>query len=95
MSWISIIIAGVLTYLTRMTMVALVRREMLGDKQSGHIDNIGLSLYLSMLKDAINSQKDTKESIKKDIEINFYDSAYISEDYLPSPLERLKIYKKL
>ena len=32
MSWISIIIAGVLTYLTRMTMVALVRREMLGDK---------------------------------------------------------------
>ena len=69
--------------------------EMLGDKQSGHIDNIGLSLYLSMLKDAINSQKDTKESIKKDIEINFYDSAYISEDYLPSPLERLKIYKKL
>ena len=32
MSLISIIIAGVLTYLTRMTMVALVRREMLGDK---------------------------------------------------------------
>ena len=32
MSWISIIIAGILTYLTRMTMVALVRREMLGDK---------------------------------------------------------------
>ena len=69
--------------------------EMLGDKQSGHIDNVGLSLYLSMLKDAINSQKNNKLSIKKDIEINFYDSAYISEDYLPSPLERLKIYKKL
>ena len=32
MSWISIIIAGILTYLTRMTMVALVRRDMLGDK---------------------------------------------------------------
>ena len=32
MSWTSIIIAGVLTYLTRMTMVALVKREMLGDK---------------------------------------------------------------
>ena len=25
--------------------------EILGDKQSGHIDNIGLSLYLSMLKE--------------------------------------------
>ena len=32
MSWISVIIAGILTYLTRMTMVALVRRDMLGDK---------------------------------------------------------------
>ena len=32
MSWISITIAGILTYLTRMTMVALVKREMLGDK---------------------------------------------------------------
>ena len=32
MNWISIIIAGILTYLTRMTMVALVRRDMLGDK---------------------------------------------------------------
>ena len=69
--------------------------EMLGDKQSGHIDNIGLSLYLSMLKDAINSQKNIYHHKDIDIEINFYDSAYISEAYLPSPLERLKIYKKL
>jgi len=32
MTWLSIIIAGVLTYLTRMTMIALVSRDMLGDK---------------------------------------------------------------
>ena len=68
---------------------------MLGDKQSGHIDNIGMSLYLSMLKDAIKSQKEGVNNTNNDIEINFYDSAYINENYLPSPIERLKIYKKI
>ena len=32
MTWLSIIIAGVLTYFTRMTMIALVSRDMLGNR---------------------------------------------------------------
>ena len=32
MTWLSIAVAGILTYLTRMTMVTLVSRDMLGDK---------------------------------------------------------------
>ena len=32
MTWLSIIIAGILTYFTRMTMIALVSRDMLGNK---------------------------------------------------------------
>ena len=32
MTWITIIIAGVLTYFTRMTMIAIVRRNLLGDR---------------------------------------------------------------
>ena len=32
MTWLSIIIAGTLTYLTRMTMIALINRDMLGDR---------------------------------------------------------------
>ena len=32
MTWITIIIAGILTYFTRMTMIALVSRDMLGDR---------------------------------------------------------------
>ena len=32
MTWLSIIIAGILTYFTRMTMIALVDRDMLGEK---------------------------------------------------------------
>ena len=32
MTWLSISIAGILTYLTRMTMIVLVRRDLLSDK---------------------------------------------------------------
>ena len=32
MTWLSIIIAGVITYFTRMTMVVLVDKDMLGEK---------------------------------------------------------------
>tara|TARA_Y100001935_G_C17273166_1_gene493127 strand:+ start:1265 stop:1576 length:312 start_codon:yes stop_codon:yes gene_type:complete len=32
MTWLSIFIAGTLTYLTRMTMIALVNKDMLNDK---------------------------------------------------------------
>jgi len=69
--------------------------EMLGDKQSGHINSIGISLYLSMLKEAINRKQtgDNHSYIKP--EINFYDSAYINNTYLPSPVERLKVYRKI
>ena len=32
MTWLSVIVAGILTYLTRMTMVALVNRQILNNK---------------------------------------------------------------
>ena len=66
--------------------------EMLGEKQSGHVDSVGLSLYLSMLKESLNIVTDKKES---EIEVNFNDSSYINESYLPSPVERLKIYREI
>jgi len=68
--------------------------EILGDKQSGHINDVGISLYLSMLKDAI-SKNSSSDYLHDSCEVNFYDSAYIDANYLPSPTERLKIYKKI
>jgi len=68
--------------------------EILGEKQSGHINDVGITLYLSMLKEALKSNK-SSEYEKHLYEVNFYDSAYIGTNYLPSPTERLKIYKKI
>lgn len=69
--------------------------EMLGDKQSGHIDNIGITLYLSMLKTAIKNNKENVSIEQEEIEVNFNDSAFIDNKYLPSPTERLKIYSQI
>ena len=67
--------------------------EMLGEKQSGHIENVGMSMYLSMLKTALNETNEIKND--DDVEVNFYDSSFIDSTYLPSPIERLKIYRKI
>ena len=70
--------------------------EILGDKQSGHVDAIGISLYLSMLKDSIEGIKNPQVEYKAvNSEINFFDDAFIPDVYLPSPTERLKIYRRI
>jgi transcription-repair coupling factor (superfamily II helicase) len=70
--------------------------EILGEKQSGHVDAIGISLYLSMLKDSIEGIKSPSREYKSvNSEINFFDDAFIPDMYLPSPTERLKVYRRI
>jgi len=66
--------------------------EILGVKQSGHIDTIGMSLYMSMLKTALNNDH---IEMNPSCEIKVSVTSLIPEYYLPSPTERLKIYRKL
>ena len=66
--------------------------EILGVKQSGHIDTIGMSLYMSMLKTALNNDN---IEMHPSCEIKVSVTSLIPEYYLPSPTERLKIYRKL
>mgnify|MGYP003951871951 CR=1 FL=1 len=69
--------------------------DFLGIKQSGHIEAIGLSMYLSMLKNAVNDLKGVANEIVVDTEINFNDRALIPDTYMPVANERLKIYRTL
>ena len=53
MSWISITIAGILTYLTRMTMVALVRREMLGNRIKNVLTYVPSAVFPAIIFPAV------------------------------------------
>ena len=69
--------------------------NLLGEAQSGHIKNIGYSLYLKMLEDAIYTLS-SKEKIKEsDIELRLQVSAYLSPELISSDTLRLELYRRL
>ena len=53
MTWLSIIIAGILTYFTRMTMIALVSRDMLGDRIKAVLAYVPAAVYPAIIFPAI------------------------------------------
>lgn len=69
--------------------------DILGGEQSGHIQNIGLELYMELLKEAIHELRGEKYIIKKDIEISTPFASFIPTHYVSDSSERLKLYKKL
>ena len=69
--------------------------NLVGDAQSGHIKNIGYSLYLKMLEDAIKELSNTKESERIKVDIKLTISAYISDEVVQEDRLRLDIYRRL
>ncbi|QDQ25009.1 transcription-repair coupling factor [Chitinimonas arctica] len=74
--------------------------EVLGDDQSGEMQEIGFSLYSAMLNEAV---KALKKGIEPDLnaplgvatEINLHSPALLPGDYCPDVHERLVLYKRL
>ena len=69
--------------------------NLVGDAQSGHIKNIGYSLYLRMLEDAIKELSNTKEGERAKVDIKLTISAYISDEVVKEDRLRLDIYRRL
>jgi transcription-repair coupling factor (superfamily II helicase) len=74
--------------------------EVLGEKQSGEILEVGFSLYNDMLAGAVASLKAGKEPDMNQplgvvSEINLHTPALLPEDYCPDVHERLVLYKRL
>jgi len=69
--------------------------NLVGDAQSGHIKNIGYSLYLRMLEDAIKILSNTVETKRAKVDIKLTISAYVSEEIVSEDRLRLDIYRRL
>lgn len=70
--------------------------DLLGDKQSGFIDNVGLDLYLAMLNTAIRKQKgEVIEETKTKPIINIPISSYIPKDFSDNDYDKLSLYHEL
>ncbi len=74
--------------------------EVLGDKQSGEIHEIGFQLYTEMLNKAVKSLKNGSEPdlmtpMKAVTDISLGIPALLPNDYCPDVHERLSLYKRL
>ncbi len=74
--------------------------ELLGEEQSGHIQEIGFTLYMEMLERAVKSLKKGKQidfgnPIERGVEVDLSIPALIPEDYLPDVHMRLILYKRI
>ncbi len=69
--------------------------NLVGEAQSGHIKNIGYSLYLKMLEDALNTLMNQQKTAKKEVEIKLSVSAYLNSDIIAEDRIRLELYRRL
>ncbi|MGI4903193.1 MAG: TRCF domain-containing protein, partial [Janthinobacterium lividum] len=74
--------------------------EVLGDRQSGEIHEIGFQLYSDMLADAVQALKEGREPdlnvpLAATTEINLHVPAILPADYCADVQERLSLYKRL
>ena len=53
MTWLSIIVAGILTYFTRMIMISLVDRDMLGDRIKAVLEYVPSAVFPAIIFPAI------------------------------------------
>lgn len=74
--------------------------EILGEGQSGEMQDVGFTLFVEMLKQAVNALKQGKEPdvnapLGITTEINLHSPALLPESYCPDIHERLVLYKRL
>ena len=74
--------------------------ELLGDEQSGQIQEIGFTLYSELLERAVTALKSGKQPeldtpMDRGAEVDLQAAALIPEDYLPDVHLRLVLYKRL
>jgi transcription-repair coupling factor (superfamily II helicase) len=74
--------------------------ELLGDDQSGQIQEIGFTLYTELLERAVSALKSGEQPeldtpMDKGPEVDLQTSALIPEDYLPDIHSRLVLYKRI
>ena len=69
--------------------------NIIGAQQSGHIKNIGYSLYLKMLEDAITKLTKGEIEEEKEVELKLTVNAYISSDVVREDRLKLELYRRL
>lgn len=69
--------------------------DILGAEQSGHINEIGLELYLDLLKEAMSELKGEQPQINQDFEISTPFDCQIPSHFIADISKRISYYKRI
>ena len=69
--------------------------NLLGETQSGHIEEVGYDLYIKMLNESFNKLKGNIQDEKVMTEVYITVNAYIPDTYIEDEMQKMEIYKKI
>lgn len=69
--------------------------DLLGAKQTGVMSSVGFDTYVQLVEEARLRLAGETPRVKNDPELNLDIPFYISEDWVPDPLDRIVIYRNL
>ena len=69
--------------------------NIIGEAQSGHIKQIGYSLYLRMLEDAIRELSGQSKEVTRQVDMKLSIQAYLNEELIEEDRLRLELYRRL
>jgi transcription-repair coupling factor (superfamily II helicase) len=69
--------------------------NIIGEAQSGHIKQIGYSLYLRMLEDAIRELSGQSKEVTQQVDMKLSIQAYLNEELIEEDRLRLELYRRL
>ena len=69
--------------------------NLLGPEQSGYMMSVGYDMYLQLLEEAVLEEKGGKKSRRADCAADLTVSANLPESYIPSPEQRMDVYRRI
>ncbi|MGN1002660.1 MAG: TRCF domain-containing protein, partial [Oscillospiraceae bacterium] len=69
--------------------------NLLGAEQSGHMIDVGYDMYLQLLEEAVLEERGIKPEVRTECAADLAVSANIPERYVPSPEQRMDLYRRI
>ena len=69
--------------------------NLLGSEQSGYMMSVGYDMYLQLLEEAVLEERGEKKTRREECTADLTVSANIPESYVPSPEQRMDIYRRI
>ena len=69
--------------------------NILGREQSGHLEAVGLDMYMKLLDEEIERLTGSEDGSRKEVLLELDYSGFIPDSYISSGVEKFEIYKKI